>query len=169
MVAAIGSRGQTIRHHHLGFDLTGYALQLDKPALLAELRRIDVVADFRSRDLAAGGQGAPLVLAFHHAVFGRLEASKSMLNLGGTTNLSVLGRHQDVRAGAGATDGGGSASAFSGVDCGPGNALLDHWCQRHTGHAYDRVGAWGACGAVIEAFVFDLMAGPVLAKTPPKK
>jgi anhydro-N-acetylmuramic acid kinase len=97
----------------------GYTLQLNNPSLLAELTGIAVVADFRSRDVAAGGQGAPLVPAFHQGVFRRAGETVLVLNIGGISNLSVLGADGSV----------------IGFDCGPGNALMDHWCQRHTGQA----------------------------------
>src|SRR5690606_4538100 len=130
-VRAIGAHGQTVRHRP---DL-GYTLQLNAPALLAELTGIDVVADFRSRDVAAGGQGAPLVPAFHAAAFGRDDAPVVVLNIGGMANLSVL------RPGR----------VPLGFDCGPGNALLDGWCEEHAGEAFDRDGAWGAQGQVLES------------------
>ena len=109
-IRAIGAHGQTVRHRPQEFDGTGYTLQLGNPALLAELTGITVVADLRSRDVAAGGQGAPLVPAFHQGVFGRPDETVLVLNIGGISNLSVLG-----------------------FDCGPGNALMVHWCQQHTG------------------------------------
>jgi anhydro-N-acetylmuramic acid kinase len=160
-VRAIGAHGQTVRHRPGEFDAdpatgrvaTGYTLQLNNPALLAELTGIDVVADFRSRDVAAGGQGAPLVPAFHHAVFGIL--SGGVLNIGGIANLTVLTAH-------------GFESGVLGFDCGPGNALMDAWCQTHRGQAYDADGAWAASGAVLPGLLAVLMAEPYLHKTPPK-
>ena len=89
-IVAIGSHGQTVRHRPHDFDGTGYTIQLNAPALLAERSGVDVVADFRSRDIAAGGHGAPLVPAFHHAMFGRGDASVAVLNLGGIANLTAL-------------------------------------------------------------------------------
>ena len=112
-VQAIGAHGQTVRHRPQEFDGTGYTLQLNNPSLLAEHTAIAVVADFRSRDVAAGGQGAPLVPAFHQGVFGRAGETVLVLNIGGISNLSVLGADGSVQ----------------GFDCGPGNALMDHWCQ----------------------------------------
>ena len=109
-ITAIGVHGQTVRHRPQEFDGTGYTLQLNNPALLAELTGIDVAADFRSRDVAAGGQGAPLVPLFHREVFGRLGETLCVLNVGGISNLSVLG-----------ADGG-----VIGFDCGAGNALMDY-------------------------------------------
>ena len=157
-VTAIGAHGQTVRHRPQEFDATGYTLQLNNPALLAELTGIDVVADFRSRDVAAGGQGAPLAPAFHLAFFfGQHAAPVSVLNIGGISNLSVLPDE--------ASD---DAHGILGFDCGPGNALLDHWCYSHTGQAFDRDGAWSAGGVVNQALLSQLLAEPYLAKTPPK-
>ena len=151
-VCAIGAHGQTVRHQPGAYDGTGYTLQLSNPALLAELTGIDVVADFRSRDLAAGGQGAPLVPAFHQGIFGQANRTVGVLNLGGIANLSVLHANGDVL----------------GFDCGPGNALLDYWCHTHTGEAFDDNGAWGASGTVIEPLLQVLLAEPFLQQTPPK-
>ena len=153
-VRAIGAHGQTVRHRPGEFDGTGYTLQLNNPALLAELTGIDVVADFRSRDVAAGGQGAPLVPAFHQAVFGRPDETVAVLNIGGISNLSVL-------------PAGGSAPV-TGFDCGPGNALMDAWCQQHTGQPFDRDGAWAASGQAIPALLQSLLQEPFLAAVPPK-
>lgn len=124
-VRAIGAHGQTVRHRP---DL-GYTLQLNAPALLAELSGIDVVADFRSRDVAAGGQGAPLVPPFHDAMFNR-GAPRAVLNLGGIGNVTLLGPGRAPR----------------GFDTGPANVLLDGWCQQHTGQAFDQDGQWAAGG-----------------------
>ena len=150
-VKAIGAHGQTVRHRPQEFDGTGYTLQLNNPALLAELTGIDVVADFRSRDIAAGGQGAPLVPTFHQALFARTGQTVCVLNVGGISNLSVL---QD--------------GAVLGFDCGPGNALMDAWCQQHTGQAYDADGAWAASGRVHEPLLQVLMREPYFANPPPK-
>ena len=151
-VRAVGAHGQTVRHRPQEFDGNGYTLQLSSPALLAELCGIDVVADLRSRDVAAGGQGAPLVPAFHRAVFGRAGETVAVLNLGGIGNLTAL------RA-----DG-----TTIGFDCGPGNALMDHWCRLHTGRPFDDAGAWAASGRVIEALLARMQADPYFAMPPPK-
>ncbi|RZJ24357.1 MAG: anhydro-N-acetylmuramic acid kinase, partial [Haliea sp.] len=129
-IEAIGAHGQTVRHQPSPTPPAeaGYTLQLNNPARLAELTGLTVVADFRSRDVAAGGQGAPLAPAFHQGVFGQADATVCVLNLGGISNLSVL-----PPAGEG---------PVLGFDCGTGNALMDAWCQRHTGQAYDAGGAW---------------------------
>lgn len=151
-VRAIGAHGQTVRHRPQEFGGTGYTLQLNNPALLAERTAIAVVADFRSRDLAAGGQGAPLVPAFHQRVFGLPGRTRSVLNIGGIANLSVL-----------QADGG-----VLGFDCGPGNALMDAWCQRHTGQPYDGGGAWAAGGQVLPGLLAALRAEAFFALAPPK-
>lgn len=136
-VAAIGAHGQTVRHRP---DL-GYTVQLNAPALLAELTRIDVVADFRSRDVAAGGQGAPLVPPFHAAMFAS-DQPRAVLNLGGIANVTLLSPDAPPR----------------GFDTGPANVLLDAWCLRHTGKPYDADGQWAAGGHVIPALLEHLIA-----------
>ncbi len=151
-IVAIGAHGQTVRHRPGAFDGTGYTLQLNNPALLAELSGIDVVADFRSRDVAAGGQGAPLVPAFHREVFGRAHATVCVLNVGGISNLSVLSPNGGV----------------TGFDCGPGNALMDHWCQLHTGELFDHAGAWAAGGQVVAPLIESILSEPYLTTAPPK-
>ena len=152
-VRAVGTHGQTVRHRPGEFDGTGFTLQLNNGALLAESCGIDVVCDFRSRDLAAGGQGAPLVPAFHHDVFA--DASPcAVLNVGGIANLTLL---------PGPGDG-----ALRGFDTGPGNALMDHWCRQHTGAAYDDDGRWAARGRVAPALLARMLAEPYFAKAPPK-
>jgi anhydro-N-acetylmuramic acid kinase len=151
-VRAIGAHGQTVRHRPQEFDGTGYTLQLNSPALLAELTGIDVIADFRSRDVAAGGQGAPLAPLFHAGVFSRPGADAFVLNLGGISNLSVLAR-----------DGG-----IVGFDCGPGNSLMDHWCLQHTGQAFDADGAWAASGTVNAPLLACLLDAPYFALPAPK-
>ncbi|MDR0203970.1 MAG: anhydro-N-acetylmuramic acid kinase [Delftia acidovorans] len=152
-IAAIGAHGQTVRHRPQMFDGTGYTLQLNSPALLAELSGIAVVADLRSRDVAAGGQGAPLVPAFHQGVFGRPGETVLVLNIGGIANLSVLD---------------GDGQTVLGFDCGPGNALMDGWCQAHTGQPYDDAGRWAAAGKVLPALLDRLLAEPFLREPPPK-
>ena len=153
-VRAIGAHGQTVRHRPQAFDGTGYTVQLNQPALLAELTGINVVGDFRSRDVAAGGQGAPLVPPFHEAFFGVPHQALAVLNIGGISNLTVLAP--------------GSASPVRGFDCGPGNALMDGWCQRHTGHAFDDAGQWAAGGHVHPALLQALLAEPFFAQAAPK-
>ena len=147
-VRAIGAHGQTVRHRP---DL-GYTVQLNAPALLAERCGIAVVADFRSRDVAAGGQGAPLVPAFHRAVFAVPGVDVAVLNLGGFANLSLL--FADGRT--------------LGFDTGPGNVLLDHWVQRHIGQAYDAQGTWAAGGVVQTDLLTRLLADPYFSRSAPK-
>ncbi|MBE7939136.1 MULTISPECIES: anhydro-N-acetylmuramic acid kinase [Ramlibacter] len=151
-VAAIGAHGQTVRHRPQEFDGTGYTLQLAQPALLAELTGIRVVADFRSRDVAAGGQGAPLAPFFHRAMFGGGNGTLGVLNLGGISNLTVL-----------RPDG-----SQLGFDCGPANALLDFWSERHTGRPFDEGGAWAATGQVLPGLLQALLAEPYFSRRPPK-
>ena len=151
-VRAIGAHGQTVRHRPQAFDGTGYTLQLAQPALLAELTGIDVVADFRSRDVAAGGQGAPLAPFFHRGMFGRTDQTVGVLNIGGISNITLL------RA-----DG-----SMVGFDCGPGNSLMDAWCQRHTGQPYDDQGAWAAGAQPDPALLSALLADGYFALAPPK-
>lgn len=151
-VRAIGAHGQTVRHRPGEFDGTGYTLQLMNGAFLAELTGIDVVCDFRTRDVAAGGQGAPLVPAFHAACFAQPGQDLALLNLGGIANLTLL------RA----------SGAVDGFDCGPGNMLLDLWCQRHIGRPYDADGAWAAGGRTDTALLRAMLAEPYFARTPPK-
>jgi anhydro-N-acetylmuramic acid kinase len=159
-ITAIGAHGQTVRHRPLEFDgdpthaqaAVGYTLQLNNPALLAELTGIDVVADFRSRDLAAGGQGAPLVPSFHHSLFARENGCVAVLNIGGIANISVLRPEDNV----------------TGWDCGPGNMLMDFWCDKHTGQPFDFNGSWAATGHVDSALLSDLLADPYLQRLPPK-
>lgn len=155
-IAAIGSHGQTVRHRPGEFDGTGYTLQLNNPALLAELTGCTVVADFRPRDVAAGGQGAPLVPAFHARVFGLPGHPRALLNLGGIANLTLLPATDDP------------AGVVRGFDCGPANALLDHWVQRHRGQPFDADGAWAATGQVQPALLAQLCGEPFLRQPPPK-
>ena len=151
-VRAIGAHGQTVRHRPGEFDGTGFTTQLLNGALLAELTGVDVVCNFRSRDLAAGGQGAPLAPGLHAALFAVPDESRAVLNLGGIANLTVLGL----------------GAAVLGFDCGPANALLDGWCQRHCGKAFDEGGRWAAHGHVIEPLLEALLAKPFFSQLPPK-
>ena len=151
-VRAIGAHGQTVRHRPQEFDGTGYTLQLMNGALLAETCGIDVVCDLRSRDVAAGGQGAPLVPALHAALFAVPDEDVAVLNLGGIGNLTLLP----------------ATGAVRGFDCGPGNALLDLWCRRHLGQPYDEGGRWAATGQVDAALLRTLLCEPFLERAPPK-
>jgi anhydro-N-acetylmuramic acid kinase len=151
-VQTLGAHGQTVRHRPGEFDGLGYTLQLLNGALLAELSGIDVVCDLRSRDVAAGGQGAPLVPAFHAACFARPGNDVAVLNLGGIANLTLLPADGPVR----------------GFDCGPANVLLDLWVQGCTGRAFDANGRWAASGTVHTALLQRALAEPFLALPPPK-
>ena len=147
-IVAIGAHGQTIRHR----PELGYTTQLLAPALLVELTGICVIADLRSRDIAAGGQGAPLVPAFHRAVFGT-ETARNILNLGGIANVTLLRPDEPV----------------TGFDTGPANLLLDLWCERHTHNSYDLDGQWAAQGQVNEALLEYLLESEHWFDMPPPK
>lgn len=147
-IRAIGSHGQTVRHE----PARGFSIQIGNPALLAELTGICVVSDFRRRDLAAGGQGAPLVPAFHEALFDDQRRRRAVLNVGGFSNLSLLQPGQSVQ----------------GFDCGPGNVLLDAWIQRRRGDSYDRDGAWAASGQVQPRLLQALLSDPFFRSQGPK-
>ena len=147
-IAAIGCHGQTVRHQ----PQLGYTTQLVNGALLAELVDIAVVCDFRSRDIAAGGEGAPLVPAFHQAVFASPQICRAVVNIGGIANISVLPVNGEV----------------TGFDCGPGNALMDGWVLAHRNQPYDADGAWAASGRVLPELCERLLAHPFFARQPPK-
>ncbi|KRB88588.1 anhydro-N-acetylmuramic acid kinase [Noviherbaspirillum sp. Root189] len=147
-VKAVGVHGQTIRHR----PESGYTRQTNNPALLAELCRIDVIADFRSRDIAAGGQGAPLVPAFHQAVFGSPDEVRVVANIGGIGNISVLDHSGHIL----------------GFDTGPGNVLMDAWIAEHQSKAYDANGLWASGGTVIPDLLTELLKEPFLSLPPPK-
>ncbi len=147
-IAAIGAHGQTVLHA----PQRGYSLQLIDGALLAELTGLPVVCDFRSGDIAAGGEGAPLVPAYHQAVFGAPAERRAVLNIGGIANISWLAAGEPVL----------------GFDTGPGNTLLDAWCARHTGRAYDEDGAWAASAAPDARLLEALLADPYFSRPAPK-
>lgn len=147
-VRAIGCHGQTIRHCP---DL-GFTVQLCNAALLAELSGISVVSDFRSRDIAAGGQGAPLVPAFHHKMLRHPYVHRVIVNIGGISNLTNLPPGKKT----------------TGFDCGPGNLLMDAWTMLHLGQSYDENGKWAASGKVIPELLEKLIQEPFLLASPPK-
>jgi anhydro-N-acetylmuramic acid kinase len=151
-IAAIGCHGQTVRHR----PGDGYTIQLNNPALLAELTGISVVADFRSRDIAAGGQGAPLVPAFHAARFTHPTINRVILNIGGIANVTYLPAKSCAQC------------PVSGFDTGPGNMLLDLWAQKHLGCAYDADGTFSASGTVDTELLRDFLADPYFVIPPPK-
>ena len=152
-IRAIGAHGQTIRHQPQVHDGIGYTKQSLNPALLAELTGIDVIADFRSRDIAAGGQGAPLVPAFHAAQFGCKE-DLAILNIGGIANLSLIPANQEEK--------------MIGFDCGPGNVLMDYWVQQSLGQSFDDDGQWAAKGQVIGKLLSSMLNDEYFKKAPPK-
>lgn len=147
-ITAIGCHGQTIRH----CPESGFTVQIGNAALLAEMTGITVVADFRSRDIAAGGQGAPLVPAFHQAAFGHPDVHRVILNIGGISNLSNLPPRGPV----------------VGFDCGPGNLLMDAWIHKHLGASHDHHGMWAATGTPIPNVLKHMLAHPFFAAPPPK-
>lgn len=147
-ITAIGCHGQTIRHR----PELGFTLQIGNAALLAELTGITVVSDFRSRDIAAGGQGAPLVPAFHKAIFGHSQLNRALINIGGIANITYLSKKGDAL----------------GFDSGPGNMLLDAWTKLHLDKAYDEDGAWASTGVVLDALLYDMLAEPYFVMPPPK-
>jgi anhydro-N-acetylmuramic acid kinase len=147
-VRAIGCHGQTLRHR----PADGYTLQIGNAALLAELTTIMVVADFRSRDIAAGGQGAPLVPAFHAQALRHPEIHRVIANIGGIANIT------DLPVGG----------AVRGWDTGPGNMLLDAWIKRHRGAHFDRDGAWAASG-IIHTGLLDALTKHAYLQLPPPK
>jgi len=154
-ITAIGSHGQTVRHRpasggHMPDE--AFTLQLGDANTIAELTGIITVADFRRRDIAAGGEGAPLAPAFHAAAFAAPDTRRAIVNIGGIANISLLhGR-----------------SLVAGFDSGPGNTLMDHWIGRHRGTAYDRDGEWAASGQLHEGLLATLLEHPYLALSGPR-
>ena len=147
-IEAIGCHGQTVRHR----PDAGYTTQLVNAALLAELAGITVINDFRSRDIAAGGQGAPLVPALHRQLFYSATEHRVIVNIGGIANLTNLA----------------PGAAVTGFDCGPGNALMDGWINRHGGENYDKDGAWAATGVVLPKLYKYLFLNDYFSLPPPK-
>ncbi len=151
-ICAIGSHGQTVRHGPLAIH--PYTIQIANPAVIAEKTGITTVADFRSRDMAAGGQGAPLVPAFHQWLFKHAGTRRAIVNIGGIANLTMLP--------------GAASEAVIGFDTGPGNTLLDSWTDRHRGKRYDADGDWAATGSVDKELLGHMLADPYFARRPPK-
>lgn len=147
-ITAIGCHGQTIRHR----PEKQFSLQIGNAALLAELTSITVVSDFRSRDIAAGGQGAPLVPAFHSAIFTDAKINRMIINIGGIANITYLPTNGDL----------------IGFDTGPGNMLMDAWAERHLQKPFDENGDWAATGKVIEPLLNKLLAHEYFNLAPPK-
>ena len=161
-VAAIGSHGQTIRHRpHPDNHRPAFTLQIGDPNTIAQLTRITTVADFRRRDIAAGGQGAPLVPAFHQAVFSG-ERNRVILNIGGMANITALSGKSDPSNTV------ALGSDTLGFDTGPGNTLLDAWISRHRQLDYDRDGIWADSGVVQRNLLDRLLAEPFFSAPPPK-
>ncbi|MEE4282837.1 MAG: anhydro-N-acetylmuramic acid kinase [Pseudomonadales bacterium] len=150
-ITAVGSHGQTVRHRppEPAHDY-GFTTQIGDPNYIAEITGLMTVADFRRRDMAAGGQGAPLVPPFHQVLFGQSEQATVVLNIGGISNISILG------------------NTPSGFDTGPGNALMDAWCALHTGHNYDQDGRWARTGKIDQHLLRALLTDPYFALPPPK-
>jgi anhydro-N-acetylmuramic acid kinase len=151
-ITAIGSHGQTIRHEPNA--PAPYTLQMGNPQLISELTGIDVVADFRTPDMKAGGQGAPLVPAFHHAVFASDLESRVVLNIGGIANITVLPN--------------GDASRVTGFDTGPGNTLMDAWARRAFNTSMDIDGKFAAAGAISKPLLQSLLQDSYFSRPPPK-
>ena len=147
-IKAIGCHGQTVRHQ----PAEGYTIQLVNGALLAELTGIDVVCDFRSRDIAAGGEGAPLAPAFHRSLFHSPRRHRAVVNVGGIANITWLPARGKV----------------TGFDCGPGNCLLDAWIMQQRRKPYDPHGAWAARGSVMPRLLQKWLAHPFFRRPPPK-
>jgi anhydro-N-acetylmuramic acid kinase len=151
-IRAIGSHGQTIRHRP--DNNLPYTLQIGDPNIIAALTGITTVADFRRRDMALGGQGAPLVPGFHAAAFRTSAENRVVLNIGGIANITVLAADPDV--------------PVTGFDTGPGNTLLDSWIQKHQGKPYDDRGAWAATGHADQALLDSLLHDAYFEREPPK-
>ena len=149
-IRAIGSHGQTVRHRPPGTTESPFTLQIGDPNIIAEQTNITTVADFRRRDMAAGGHGAPLVPRFHAALFSSKVPNACVINIGGISNVSLLG------------------AQLRGFDTGPGNGLLDQWCDKHLSEAYDKHGAWAAGGKVDEVLLDTLLADQFFSRPPPK-
>jgi anhydro-N-acetylmuramic acid kinase len=147
-IQAIGCHGQTVRHR----PEHGYTIQLNNASLLAELTHIQVVSDFRSRDIAAGGQGAPLVPAFHDRILRHRKIHRAILNIGGIANLTNLPIDDST----------------TGFDTGPGNLLMDSWISKHHNKPYDKNGEWAASGKIIPSLLHKLLSEPFFNLAPPK-
>ncbi len=147
-VTAIGSHGQTIRHH----PELHFSVQIGAPALLAELSGVKVISHFRQRDLAAGGQGAPLVPAFHQWLFADSGQPSAIVNIGGFSNVSFILPGQPV----------------SGFDCGPGNILLDAWIEKNLDRTYDENGEWARSGYINQQLLHDFLQQPYFSVSGPK-
>ncbi|WP_445371539.1 anhydro-N-acetylmuramic acid kinase [Methylomonas sp. HW2-6] len=148
-IKAIGSHGQTVCHAPDGSD--GFTLQIGDPNRIAEITGITTVADFRRRDIAAGGQGAPLVPAFHQAVFADPSQTRTVVNIGGIANITILDDKPAI-----------------GFDTGPGNGLIDYWYQQHHSGMFDPSGEWAASGRIDQELLAALKDDPYFRLAPPK-
>lgn len=151
-IKAIGSHGQTIRHRPDSDH--PFTLQIANPALICQLSNITTVADFRRADMAAGGQGAPLVPAFHDALFSHATKDRVILNIGGMANISILPANENI--------------AVSGFDTGPGNVLLNAWIAEHKQQPYDENGTWSSSYTYDQILLNSLLSHPYFKKQPPK-
>lgn len=152
VIVAIGSHGQTIRHRPN--NKTPFTLQIGDASRISENTGITTVADFRRKDIAAGGQGAPLVPAFHREIFGSTTENRCIINIGGMANISYLPKHKNDKT--------------SGFDTGPGNTLLDLWCNKKTGSSFDRDGEWAKTGEVSYPLLNSMLKEPYFTKPYPK-
>lgn len=161
-ITAIGCHGQTIRHQPtLQNGKIGYSLQIGNAALLTELTHISVVSDFRNRDIAAGGEGAPLVPAFHAECFSSKDVNRAIINIGGIANISYLPKTLSI------THDGNTPIVF-GFDSGPGNMLMDAWTQQHLDVSYDQYGKWASTGQLIEPLLSNMLVAPYFKQNIPK-
>ncbi len=151
-IIAIGSHGQTIRHRPPGSPEGTFTLQIGDPNQIAELTGITTIADFRRRDMAASGQGAPLVPAFHRAIFHAQDKDRIVVNIGGMANITWLPAQGQTL----------------GFDTGPGNVLMDTWITEHLGKSYDQDGAWAASGQICKTLLSDLLTAPYFKLQAPK-
>lgn len=149
-IAAVGCHGQTVRHR----PEAGFTLQIGDPNTIAEITKLTVTADFRRRDIAAGGQGAPLVPAFHNNVFRSADKNRIILNIGGMSNITLLPAD--------------NSKTVTGYDTGPGNILLDAWINKHCGASYDKAGEWADSGQVNHELLQQLLRLTFFTEAPPK-
>ena len=150
-IKAIGSHGQNISHHPN--DTPAYSLQIANPQIIADETGIITVADFRSADVAAGGQGAPLAPLFHDKILRSAHQSRAIINIGGIANVTFLSN---------------KTNKVIGFDTGPGNGLMDAWCKQHTEQEYDADGAWAATGTVDQTLLQRLQSDAYFQKVGPK-
>ncbi len=150
-IIAVGSHGQTLRHSP--FTATPYSLQIGDGATIAALTNITCISNFRSLDVAKGGQGAPLVPAFHEWCFSSKDRERSILNIGGIANLTIINS---------------DSSQPLGFDTGPGNCLMDEWCNLHLGEPYDKGGAWASSGKTLPLLLENLLGHDYFTRDIPK-